>query len=63
MIMPERHPNGGHLVRMSFVFPPMFYNMLTTMSGKYNKNMTYIVMEAVNEWVMQKEGIDEEDLS
>jgi len=52
-------PNGH--VRMSFVFPTVFYNMLDMMSEKHRKDMTYIVMEAVNEWVMHKENILKED--
>jgi predicted DNA-binding protein len=49
--------------RMSFVFPPEFYVMLNRLKEKYGKDMTYIVMEAVNQWVMEKENISLKDLS
>jgi hypothetical protein len=48
---------AGSSVRMSFVFPKVFYGMLNTMSDKYDRDMTYIIMEAVNEWVMDKENV------
>lgn len=44
-------------IRMSFVFPKIFYSMLNNCSLRYQRDMTYIVMEAVNDWVMQKENI------
>ena len=43
--------------RMSFIFPTIFSDMLKGLKKKYNKDMTYIVMEAVNEWVIRKENI------
>ena len=43
--------------RMSFVFPPEFYAMLLNLKEKYGKDMTYIVMEAVNEYVMSRENL------
>ena len=43
--------------RMSFVFPGIFYMMLCNLRERYKKDMTYIIMEAVNEWVMKKEHI------
>ncbi len=45
------------LERMSFLFPQIFRDMLTGLKKKYNKDMTYIVMEAVNEWVIKRENI------
>lgn len=30
---------------------------------KYNRDMTYIMMEAVNEWTMKREGINLAELS
>jgi predicted DNA-binding protein len=47
---------------MSFVFPSVFHEVLQNLSKKYNKDMTYIVMEAVNEWVLKKENITFEEL-
>ena len=47
--------------RMSFLFPAVFRDMLTDLKKKYNKDMTYIVMEAVNEWVIRKENITVQD--
>jgi hypothetical protein len=52
-------PSDISTQRMSFVFPEPFYRMLQAMSEKHDKDMTYIVMEAVNEWVLSNEGIDE----
>lgn len=44
-------------VRMSFIFPEVFYTMLKSCNLRYGKDMTYIIMEAVNEWIMEKEGL------
>ena len=43
--------------KMSFNFPISFYNLISGVSMRYGRDMTYIIMEAVNEWVMRKEGI------
>lgn len=43
--------------RMSFVFPPVFYFLLLGLKDRYQKDMTYIIIEAVNEYVMRKEGL------
>jgi hypothetical protein len=48
------------LERMSFLFPPVFKDMLLNLKRKHNKDMTYIVMEAVNEWAIKKENISSE---
>lgn len=48
---------------MSFVFPQEFYAMLKGLKEKYGKDMSYIVMEAVNQWTMEKENISLKDLS
>ena len=52
--------DGMKSKRMSFIFPSVFKDMLYSLKRKYNKDMTYIVMEAVNEWVMRKENISTE---
>ena len=44
--------------RMSFIFPVSFYRLLLAVSMRYNRDMTYIMMEALNEWVMKREGIN-----
>ena len=44
--------------RMSFIFPLSFYRLLLALSMKYNRDMTYIMMESLNEWVMKREGIN-----
>ena len=49
--------------RMSFLFPTVFKDMLTGLKMKYKKDMTYIVMEAVNEWVMKKESITPKEVN
>jgi hypothetical protein len=43
--------------RMSFIFPKVFYNLLLGLRERYRKDMTYIVMEAVNDWVIKKENL------
>ena len=53
--------NNGHS-RMSFLFPNVFKEMLASLKRKYGKDMTYIVMEAVNEWAIKKENIKPADL-
>lgn len=49
-------------VRMSFVFPPEFREILSELKKKHGKDMTYIIMEAVNEWVIKNENILPEDI-
>ena len=43
--------------QMSFRFPQQFYDLMFALKKKYNKDMTYIIMDAVNEWAIQKEGL------
>ena len=50
-------------VRMSFLFPESFRTLLQTCKMKYNKDMTYIIMEAVNEYVLRKESIHVDEQS
>lgn len=45
--------------KMSFVFPDEFYENLLTMKKKYSVDMTYIVMEAVNSWILERERMGE----
>ena len=47
--------------RMSFIFPVSFYVLLSNLSRRHEKDMTYIVMEAVNEWVVKREKIHLDD--
>lgn len=45
--------------RMSFVFPVEFYELLLKLKEKYNMDMTYIIIQAVNYWVVKKERLEE----
>ncbi len=44
--------------RMSFVFPIEFYELLLKLKEKYNMDMTYIIIQAVNYWVVKKERLE-----
>lgn len=46
--------------RTSFIFPESFHRLLDHLKLRYNKDKTYIVMEAVNEYVINREGLEEE---
>ncbi len=46
------------IVRMSFLFPKEFYELLLFLKNETGKDMTYLVMEAVNRYArkMEKTG-------
>lgn len=41
--------------RMSFVFPDEFYYLLCDLKKEYDRDMTYIIMDAVTDWVLTNE--------
>lgn len=45
--------------RMSFVFPIEFYELLQKLKEKYNMDMTYIIIRAVNYWVVKMEKLED----
>jgi len=49
-------------IRMSFVFPLEFYELLQSLKLRYNKDMTYIIIDAVNDLVIKREGLKEKEV-
>jgi len=47
---------------MSFVFPLEFYELLQSLKLRYNKDMTYIIIDAVNDLVIKREGLKEKEV-
>lgn len=45
--------------RMSFIFPDEFYYLLCDLKRVSDMDMTYIIMDAVTDWVIER-GLEKE---